>query len=467
VSLRTKLVAALALLAVLAGIAIGWFSYNATGTRLRAEIDRSISEIAVGFARRLSEGRPVDISRPGQDALPGQRPDDDDRWTGLDVVSVQVVRAGGQPVAASGSLPIPVTPADVEVAASGRQGWQRFADADVDDEHFRYTTASVRGGGAVQAARSLEETDRVLASLRNQILVALVVVAAVAAVLGWLVARQVTRRLVRVTAAAEEVAATGRLDVQVPEEGADEAGRLGVTFNRMLGALKSSKDAQQRLVQDAGHELRTPLTSLRTNISVLRRHDRLPPATLARVLDDLDGEARELSDLVNELVDLATDRQRDEPVTPVTLGDVCERVAERARRRTDRVVTVQRDETVVSGRAAAIERAVGNLVDNALKFDDESTEPVEVVQRGGRVEVRDRGPGIAAPDLPHVFDRFYRATSARSRPGSGLGLAIVADVAERHGGSVFADARGGGGAVIGFTLPAPLPVPEPPAPPVA
>jgi two-component system, OmpR family, sensor histidine kinase MprB len=129
------------------------------------------------------------------------------------------------------------------------------------------------------------------------------------------------------------------------------------------------------------------------------------------------------------------------------------------------VVTVQRDETVVSGRAAAIERAVGNLVDNALKFDDESTEPVEVVQRGGRVEVRDRGPGIAAADLPHVFDRFYRATAARSRPGSGLGLAIVADVAERHGGSVFADARDGGGAVIGFTLPAPLPAPQPPATP--
>jgi two-component system, OmpR family, sensor histidine kinase MprB len=465
VSLRTTIAVALVALAVLTGAAIGWFSYSATGNRLEAEVDRSISDVARGFARRLSEGQPVDISRPGLGGFPGRpgRDDDDgeeERYPEVDVVSVQAITAEGSVVASSGSLEVPVAPGDIAVAAAGRQGTQRFADATVDGEHVRYTTASVEGGGAVQSARSMAETDRVLESLRNQILVALVVVAAVAALLGWLVGRQVTRRLRTVTAAAEEVAETGRLDVEVPVEGSDEAGRLGVTFNRMLGALKSSKEAQQRLVQDAGHELRTPLTSLRTNISVLRRHDRLPPATLGKLLDDLDGEARELTDLVNELVDLATDRGRDEPVAPVALAEVCERVAERARRRTGRTVTVTADATVVDGRAAALERAVSNLVDNALKFDDAGG-AVEVVQAGGRVAVLDRGPGIDPDDLPHVFDRFYRATAARSRPGSGLGLAIVADVAERHGGSVFAEPRDGGGSVIGFVVPAPLPPPAP------
>ena len=95
---------------------------------------------------------------------------------------------------------------------------------------------------------------------------------------------------------------------------------------------------------------------------------------------------------------------------------------------------------------------MGNLVENALKFDD-SDAPIEVTCEGGRVEVADRGPGIAAEDRERVFDRFFRSTDARSRPGSGLGLSIVADVVERHGGRVFAAARAGGGAIVGFVLP--------------
>ena len=122
-----------------------------------------------------------------------------------------------------------------------------------------------------------------------------------------------TRRLARLTGVAEEVAATGRLDVPVPVGGSDEAGRLGTAFNEMLTALGRSRDAQQRLVQDAGHELRTPLTSLRTNVSVLRRHETLAPETRTRVIDDLDAETRELTGLVNELVELATDARDDEP----------------------------------------------------------------------------------------------------------------------------------------------------------
>jgi two-component system sensor histidine kinase MprB len=307
--------------------------------------------------------------------------------------------------------------------------------------------------GAVQTARSLAENERLLAALRDQIVLAVVAVVAVAAGLAWLVARQVTLRLVRLTGAAEAVARTGRLDVDVPITGKDEAGRLGAAFSAMLGALARSREDQQRLVQDAGHELRTPLTSLRTNLAVLRRADRLTPAQRQDLLDDLDGEARELTGLVNELVELATDRREDEPLQPVSLAAVADRVADRARRRHGREVHVSSDASLVLGRPGALERAVHNLVDNAVKFDAGGSAPIEVVVSAGRVEVRDRGPGIAALDRPRVFDRFYRAIDARSRPGSGLGLSIVRAVAEDHGGTVFVAPRDGGGTVIGMQLP--------------
>jgi two-component system, OmpR family, sensor histidine kinase MprB len=322
----------------------------------------------------------------------------------------------------------------------------------VSGERYRMETLGVgRGGGAVQVARSLREQDRVLASLRNRVLVAALVIVFAAAAVGWWIARQMTRRLSTLTNAAEEVAHTGRLDVAVPVQGPDEAGRLGEAFNEMLAALARSKDDQQRLVQDAGHELRTPLTSLRTNMSVLRRHV-LAPDAREQVLDDLDSETRELTDLVNELVELASDRSHDEPEEDVVLADVARQVAQRAQRRSGRAVIVDADGTEVLGRRQALERAVGNLVDNALKFDDNGDAPVEIVVRAGRVTVLDRGPGVDATDAPHVFDRFFRSVSARSRPGSGLGLAIVRDVAERHGGTVFVEPRDGGGAAIGFTV---------------
>ena len=126
--------------------------------------------------------------------------------------------------------------------------------------------------------------------------------------LGWFIALTVTRRLERLALVAGEVASTGRLDVDVPVDGRDETGRLGRAFSGMLDALHRSKREQQQLVQDAGHELRTPLTSLRTNVSVLRRRfDNLPADAREQLLNDLDSETRELTDLVNELVELATE----------------------------------------------------------------------------------------------------------------------------------------------------------------
>jgi two-component system sensor histidine kinase MprB len=450
-TLRLKLVLALVALSATATAAIGLVSYRTTASQLRTQIDRSLE----ATTDELREGPPGrgDLDRPGVPRPRAFRAEGD--------VVVQLVTSDGEAVRTS-SVELPVDRVDRRLAAAQRP-LAVARDVDVDGESFRMmTTANGDGDGAVQAARSLAETDRVLTGLRSDILAAALVVILVAAALGWVIARQISRRLERLTAAAEEVATTRRLEVQVPVGGGDETGRLGVAFNEMLAALARSKEDQQRLVQDAGHELRTPLTSLRTNVFTLRRSRQLTDDQRQQVLDDLESESEELTRLVNEVVELATDRRDDEPEQQVPLGPLVARVATRAGQRAGRDVQVSVDDSVVLGRPLALERAVNNLVENALKFDPVG--PVSVACSAGRVEVADHGPGIHDEDLPRVFDRFYRSTDARSRPGSGLGLAIVATIVDQHGGRVAAANRPGGGATVGFTLPTVAPTSSSPDP---
>ncbi|MEY2522444.1 MAG: two-component system, OmpR family, sensor histidine kinase MprB, partial [Ilumatobacteraceae bacterium] len=190
----------------------------------------------------------------------------------------------------------------------------------------------------------------------------------------------------------------------------------------------------------------------------------LAPEARQQLVADLDSETKELTALVNELVELATDRRDDEPAQECDLAALCEQAAARVRRRTGREITVVGDGSLVSCRPSAIDRAVINLIDNAAKFSaagSSSASVIEVDVKQGRVAVSDRGPGIPVDDLTHIFDRFYRSIGSRSLPGSGLGLAIVRDIVESHGGTVFAVAREGGGSTVGFTLPT---QPSPPGP---
>jgi two-component system sensor histidine kinase MprB len=294
--------------------------------------------------------------------------------------------------------------------------------------------------------------ENVLSDLSKRILLVGGIAVGVAAIAGWLFARGLTKSLRKLTFAAAEVSTTGRLDINVSADGRDEVGRLGMAFSSMLGALSRSREEQQRLVQDAGHELRTPLTSLRTNVDVLRRHTDLPAEMRARVLDDLDSEVAELSSLVEEVVAVGSGRTSDEPIRAMPLAEAVEAAAERVGRRSGRTIEVRTDASVVEAQRLLLERAITNLLDNAAKFD-RTQAPIELSALGGRIAVRDHGPGIAADDLPHVFDRFFRAVAARSQPGSGLGLSIVTEVAAAHGGSTFAENSPDGGAIVGFILP--------------
>jgi two-component system sensor histidine kinase MprB len=279
-------------------------------------------------------------------------------------------------------------------------------------------------------------------------------------VLGLFVAQTALSPIRRFTSRTEQLTAEGvdvsqRMDVV----GQDELGRLAHSFNTTLDALEASVEAQRHLVADASHELRTPIASLRANIQVLDEADRLSPEELASLRADVVAELDELTALVGDIVELARGSKQGNVVDDVRLDQIVADLVERVERRAGGALSVRSDlePTVVSGDPERISRAVSNLLDNARKWSPPGG-VVEVELRDGTLSVRDHGSGFAPDDLPHVFERFYRADKARGMPGSGLGLAIVQQTADAHGG--FADAANapGGGALMRLNLgPAGLP----------
>ncbi len=445
-SLRARLAIGLALLVAVAATAAMGIAYAATAGRLEAQLDASLRQGAARLAT-MPIGRgpfagPGGGSRAAFNAGPGP-------LGALGLVVVQYLDAGGDVVSREGEVTLPVLAHDRALASSGGSAW--LHSVSVRAGTYRVLTQPLPGGGAVQLARDDSENQSLLGSLRWRFGLLDLAVVIVAAGAGWLFSRRLTRPLRRLAGAAEQVASTGRLDVPIDSAADDETGRLALAFATMLEALSRARATQHQLAEDAAHELRTPLTSLRTNVDILRRHDDLALETRTRILGALDTELRELTGLLDELVELSTERRDEEEAEPLRLDELVAAVVERARQRTGRTIDLGTEECLVQGRPRALARAVANLVDNAVKFSSEPA-PVEVRVRAGRVEVRDHGPGIAPEDLPRVFDRFYRSAAARAEAGSGLGLAIVAHVAETHGGRVFALSHPEGGSVVGFEL---------------
>ena len=433
-SLRWRIALALGAIAATTTIFVGLIGYRTTRDRLYAEIDQSLID-SIGLLGRQYE-------RPGPfDRLPERGP--------LSVFDIQYLDADGTVYLSTFEGGFEAD--ERQVALVGESRLTAVQNMTIEGEEYRVRTVGLTGG-ALQIARPLDETNRVLDSLRTRTVLLIAAVTAAGAGVGFLIAGSVTASLRRLTAAAEAVESTGQLDVDVSTDGTDEVGRLGAAFKRMLDALARSRADQQRLVQDAGHELRTPLTSVRTNLDVLRRYPDLPPGQRCQVVDDLHAETEELVLLVEEVIAVASGGLDDDPFELFSLGDVTRDLAARHERRSGREVRVDADESPVEAQLGAVQRAISNLLDNARKFDP-SGGVIDVRVSNGTVEVMDRGPGIAEGERDLVFERFHRSAEARTLPGSGLGLSIVRDVVERHHGSVRVGSRDGGGAVVGFTLP--------------
>ncbi|MEI5099186.1 HAMP domain-containing sensor histidine kinase [Streptomyces sp. PmtG] len=387
---------------------------------------------------------------------------------------IQVVDADGGSCVVVGRQPVKVTGADTEVARRTSAGEYHDARAADGAKYRVYTYPLANRTLAVSVARPLSEVEDTL----NNLTLVLVAVAGFgvlgAGAAGLWVARAGLRPVDELTAAVEHVARTEDLDLRIPTDEAsdDEIARLSRSFNAMTSALASSRDLQQQLIADAGHELRTPLTSLRTNIELLARSEEtgraIPPDDRRALLASVTAQMTELASLIGDLQELSRPdaAQGGGRVQVVALHDVVDTALERARLRGPELeFAADLTPWYVRAEPPALERAIVNVLDNAVKFSPAGT-AVEVVLKDGVLTVRDHGPGIPADELPHVFDRFWRSPTARGLPGSGLGLSIVARTVRQSGGEVTLGPADGGGTVATVRLPgAGAPPPRPPGTP--
>jgi two-component system, OmpR family, sensor histidine kinase MprB len=461
VTLRTRIAAAAGIAVAITALALAAGDYAGTRSTLRGQIDKALTSRAQEVTNYNHHGRPPDGSGGGGDGGGGDMPD----GPIIAPPSTQFGDASGfvQQIAPDGTVrrgdpnETGKLPLDARARATAKSGSGRyFTDTSVGGVHLRVLTIGVGSDGAIQVARPLTEVDAELSRLVKQLAIVAGVGVLLAIALGAIVARTALKPIRRFTRTTEALTGDPDLSHRLEETGRDELTRLARSFNRTLDALEASASAQRNLVADASHELRTPIASLRANIQVLEDADRLAPEDLVDLRADIISELDELTALVGDIVELARGSRPADRLDDVQLDTLVASLVDRFERRfPDLHFERSLDPTVVSGEPERIARAVSNLLDNASKWSPAGG-TIEVVLAEGTVSVRDHGRGFAEQDLPHVFDRFYRASDARSTTGSGLGLAIVRQAAESHGGAVEAlNARDGGGMVrVRFSSPA-------------
>ncbi len=248
----------------------------------------------------------------------------------------------------------------------------------------------------------------------------------------------------------------------VPPE-APELGQLATTFNELLDRLEAAHASQHRFVADASHELRTPLAALRAEIEVALRRERTP-ADYQRTLDSNRHELERLSSLVENLLALAaldaapTSRQQTQVDLSLVCRDVAEQLSPLAAAQNVRLQLELSEGVTIPGDVFSLERAVRNLVENALRHTPAGEQIViraEARQGEVSIQVIDAGIGIAPEHLPHLFERFYRVDTARTRThgGAGLGLSIVKAIVEAHGGTVSVESKLGAGSTFTLRVP--------------
>lgn len=444
-SLRWRIALILALVALAVGAISGTSAWLTTSSQLHSAIDDSLRGTAsVLNAQGPDHGGGPDHGQTGGVNCPPA-------GSFQPASAAQIVTPTGSVlkcITGGTTLPVPT-------ASSGASDSEvRLTTVTIGDDSYRVLTGPWREGGTLQIARSLTESGRILSGLRLELLVLVGIITLLTAALGWAIATGVARPIMRLRDATRRVASTLDFTAPVGVGGSGEVRSLAESFKTMIEAVRQSQEKQRRLVADASHEMRTPLTSLRSNVELLGKIERLPAHERSEVINDVLEDIDELSNLMGELVDLASDLGAAEPTESLSLVELAQTVAVRTQRRSGREITVTAaDPRDVVGRPRQLERALGNLVDNAIKYSEAGT-PVEIVVDRTTVTVNDRGRGIPDGDLSRIFDRFYRAVDVRTEPGSGLGLSIVEEIVRSHGGEPFARNRPGGGAAVGFTIPA-------------
>jgi heavy metal sensor kinase len=431
--------------------------YSVLSIGLQAEAARTIqgrAQVVSTFIRE--ENDPLFLLVSGLVTLPPI-----DVFSSPDVY-VQIVWPDGSIVSRSLNLGDQQLPVDQEQIDRVLKGGMIQETVTVENSrllvHGEPLTIGERNVGVIQVAQSLQEMDKILSFTAYLLVGSSLLTLAIAAVVGSLLAASALRPIDRMTRAALEISRTSNLQQRLEVTSQDELGSLATTFNEMLDRLQVLFRTQQRFVADVSHELRTPLTTIRGNIDLLKRGAAQDPESRKETLQTIEEETARMTRLASDLLLLA---QADSGIRlnlkPVELDTLLLEVYRQARMMADgqEIKLGHEDQAIVLGDVDRLRQLLLNLLDNAVKYTPAGGDIILMLYRDAewiRVMVKDSGIGIPEKDLPHVFDRFYRADRSRSKgkTGTGLGLSIARWIAEAHGGNLTVESVEGEGST--FTL---------------
>jgi two-component system sensor histidine kinase MtrB len=359
-----------------------------------------------------------------------------------------------------------LSPQLVAIVERGEIGFERLNLG--DGRPYLVTGARRAGGGpAFYFLFEAAEIEAAIAQLGQALLVGGLVLTGLAVVAAGFLARGILRPVRDASEAAGKIAG-GDLSARLPVESNDEFGTWAATFNRMAASLDGTvaelqvaQDRQRAFVAEVSHELRTPMTALVHEAALLRDHlDALPPGG-RRAGELLVGDVARLRTLVDDLMEISRFDAAAEVAAPTEFDAAAFVRAVVGDRLPSAALQVPTEGVRVVLDRRRLERILGNLLDNAREHGEAAGVEVTLAIDGDelRLEVADRGPGVAEDELPHLFERFHKVDPSRSRGGSGLGLAIAREHAELLGGTLRAETRPGGGLRFELRLPVTRPLP--------
>jgi len=294
----------------------------------------------------------------------------------------------------------------------------------------------------VQVAQSLQDMHNTLQRLLIILLVSIPLLVTIAGISGYFLAARTVAPIDQITLTARRISAEGlsaRLNIPVTD---DEVGRLTHTLNEMLVRLDDSFQRERRFTNDASHELRTPLTVMQTILGTIREKYRTPEE-YRQALDDLTEETDRLRTLVENLLRLARGGKYSHDLhekinLSLLIRDVIDTLRPLADAKRLRLVSEIPESIMIVGDSDELIRMFVNLLDNAIKYTEYGRIVVKAwkTEKEVSISIEDTGQGIASEHLPYIFDRFYRASEARTMDGAGLGLPIAMEIARAHGGTI-------------------------------
>ncbi len=331
---------------------------------------------------------------------------------------------------------------------------------------FRVLTCSIAPGAVVQIGQSWEDDQRLMEACREVLVITLGLIVALSALGGFLFARRALGGVEEVTKTANEIS-KGAFDRRVDVKGrGEEIDTLAETFNRMLGKIEILIKGMREMTDNIAHDLKSPITRIRVVAEAMLTRGNLPK-DLELMSGSIVEECDRLLVMINTMLDISEAEAGlaklaiDEVDMAQVVRDACDLFQPVAENHEVRIIQNLPANATVSGDKLKIQRAVSNLLDNALKYTPQGgkvTVSVEGDDDQVILSVKDTGPGISDRDLPHIFDRFFRGDRSRSLPGTGLGLNLTLAIARAHGGTVRVTSVPGQGSMFTMTIPrAPVP----------